>query len=127
MAGEPIQRLDRWLWFARFLKSRTLASTLVQSGKIRLNGERVAKAARTVKPGDVLTFPLGDHVRIIRIIDPGTRRGPASEAALLYEDLAPPQPRQTRSEPPPGHRDSGSGRPTKKERRETDAFKGQDT
>ena len=127
MAGEPLQRLDRWLWFARFLKSRTLASTLVQSGKIRLNGERISKAARGVKPGDVLTFPLGDHVRIIRIIDPGTRRGPASEAALLYEDLAPPQARQTRPEAPPGHRDSGTGRPTKKERRETDAFKGQDT
>lgn len=128
--GDPVQRLDRWLWFARFLKSRTLAASLVESGRIRLNGERVSKAARSVKPGDVLTFPLGDHVRVIRILAPGARRGPASEARLLYEDLAPPEAALVVANVAPAQREQGSGRPTKKERRETDAFnnalKGQD-
>lgn len=119
---QTAQRLDRWLWFARFLKSRTLATSLVEEGRIRLNGERVAKAARSVKPGDVLTFPLGDHVRVIRVLAPGTRRGPASEAQLLYEDLAPPQSAKPVVEQAPAKRDHGSGRPTKKERRDTDAF-----
>ena len=88
------QRLDRWLWFARFVKSRTLAAKLVASGKIRVNRERAQKASRLVRAGDVLTFPLGSHIRVIKILAPGTRRGPASEAQRLYEDLSPPpQPR----------------------------------
>lgn len=128
--GDAVQRLDRWLWFARFLKSRTLAAMLVESGRIRLNGERVSKAARSVKPGDVLTFPLGDHVRVIRILAPGERRGPASEARLLYEDLAPPEITGAPVSAAPARREHGSGRPTKKERRQTDAYnnalKGQD-
>ncbi len=128
--GDVVQRLDRWLWFARFLKSRGLAASLVESGRIRLNGERVAKPARSVKPGDVLTFPLGDHIRVIRILAPGARRGPASEAQRLYEDLAPPETAKAPVNAAPARREHGAGRPTKKERRETDAFnnalKGQD-
>ena len=69
------QRLDRWLWFARFVKSRTLAAKLVASGKIRVNRERAQKASRLVRAGDVLTFPLGSHIRVIKILAPGTRRG----------------------------------------------------
>src|SRR5690606_24981176 len=86
------QRIDRWLWLARFLKSRTLAAALVASGKMRVNGERVVKASRLVRPGDVLTFPLGPHIRVIEVVASGTRRGPADEARGLYADLAPPAP-----------------------------------
>lgn len=118
------QRVDRWLWFARLVKSRTLAAALVTSGKLRLNGERMVKASRNVKPGDVLTFPLGHHVRVVKVLAPGTRRGPAPEAQTLYEDLAPPAPHAPSKAEQAASRDPGSGRPTKKERRQTDAFHG---
>jgi ribosome-associated heat shock protein Hsp15 len=122
--AELEQRIDRWLWFTRLLKSRTLAAALVASGKLRLNGERIEKPSRNVKPGDVLTFPLGHHVRVVRVLAPGARRGPAPEAQTLYEDLAPPEPRQAAAPDQAAARDAGSGRPTKKERRQTDAFHG---
>lgn len=85
-------RLDKWLWFARFCKSRSLAAKLCESGTLRCSGMVVAKASHTVKPGDVLTFPLGRHVRVIKVVDLGTRRGPAEEARTLYRDLSPPAP-----------------------------------
>lgn len=117
--------MDRWLWFTRLIKSRTQAASLIAAGKVRLNSERVAKASRMVKAGDVLTFALGEHIRVIKVLDTGTRRGPAPEARLLYEDLAPPAPRDMGTPAPNAERERGSGRPTKKERRETDAFLGQ--
>ncbi|MDO8422912.1 MAG: RNA-binding S4 domain-containing protein [Parvibaculum sp.] len=117
------QRVDRWLWFARMIKSRTQAASLVSAGKVRLNGTRIDKPSRNVKPGDVLTFPLGDHVRVLKVLDAGTRRGPAPEAQALYEDLAPPATvKVAPDELPDGERERGSGRPTKKERRDRDAF-----
>lgn len=119
------QRIDKWLWFARFLKSRSLATTLAASGKLRVNGTVIAKAHQQVKAGDVLTFPLGPHIRVIKVLAPGSRRGPAPEARTLYEDLQPPPARQasakrdeTAGEPP--QRDAGAGRPTKRERRALD-------
>ncbi|ABS63316.1 RNA-binding S4 domain protein [Parvibaculum lavamentivorans DS-1] len=124
-AGQPGQRIDRWLWYARFLKSRSLAATLVQSGRLRLSGQRISKASRLVRAGDILTFPLGPHIRVIKILHLGTRRGPAPEAALLYEDLDPPSPlppkadRETAAESRP----AGTGRPTKKEGRRTATLK----
>lgn len=123
--GQPGQRIDRWLWCARFLKTRSLAAALVQSGRIRVNGERISKASRAVRPGDVLTFPLGAHVRVVRILFLAERRGPAPEAQSLYEDLDPPSPVSARAEPPEPQgpvRDVGSGRPTKKERRQIETF-----
>lgn len=114
-------RLDKWLWFARFCKSRALATKLCAAGKIRIGGALVQKAHHAVRPGDVLTFPLGPHIRVIRILRLGTRRGPASEARALYEDLAPPAPRATEPQAPSvARRDPGAGRPTKAERRATD-------
>ncbi|MFZ5792311.1 MAG: RNA-binding S4 domain-containing protein [Pseudomonadota bacterium] len=115
-------RLDKWLWFARFCKSRSLAAKLCASGHIRLSGEpgssaHVAKPSQTVRPGDVLTFPLGRQVRVVRVLALGSRRGPAAEARALYEDLTPPQPK---TGPLQGRRDPGSGRPTKRERRQID-------
>lgn len=79
------QRLDAWLWRARFFKTRSLAATVVAKGRVRVNGDRVAKASRQVRAGDVLTFPQGDAIRVVRVIDFAERRGPADEARLLYE------------------------------------------
>ncbi len=88
-AARATIRLDKWLFHARFLKSRALASDLVGEGRLRVNGEATAKAHRSVGAGDVLTFALHGRVRVVRILDVGTRRGPAPEAQALYEDLAP--------------------------------------
>jgi ribosome-associated heat shock protein Hsp15 len=123
-AGAQTQRLDRWLWFARFFKSRTLAASVVSAGKVRVNAERVAKPSHSIRPGDVLTFPAAKQIRVIKIVDLGTRRGPAPEAQALYEDQAPPQPRKAgEKEPETAKRDAGAGRPTKRERRQTNALK----
>jgi ribosome-associated heat shock protein Hsp15 len=121
-------RIDRWLWFARFFKSRTTASKLVESGKLRLNRAHIAKTHAALKIGDVLTFPQGNEIRVIKVLALGERRGPASEARLLYEDLSPPLPRSERAPeaPPPGRREPGAGRPTKAERRAIDRLRGED-
>ena len=89
MTGERL-RLDKWLWYARFCKSRSLAAELCESGRLRSNGTIVSKAHFVVEMDDVLTFPLGRHIRVIRVTALGDRRGPAAEARALYEDLAPP-------------------------------------
>lgn len=120
-------RLDKWLWFARFLKSRSLATALVASGRLRINGEPSTKAHYAVKVGDVLTFPLGAHIRVIKILSPGVRRGPATEARTLYEDLDPPAPSPRRdaiADTGLPQREPGSGRPTKRDRRALDALRG---
>jgi ribosome-associated heat shock protein Hsp15 len=125
MSGRGL-RADKWLWQARFFKSRSLAQRLLEAGRLRINGTRVTKSHALVYPGDVLTFAKGPHVRVVRITALGTRRGPASEAATLYEDLAPVA-RGRRKAPevePPARRDPGSGRPTKTERRATERLKG---
>ena len=108
-------RIDKWLWHARFFKSRTLSAKLAASGKLRVNREVVRKSGYTVKPGDVLTFPKGKDIRVIEIVGLGERRGPAAEAQTLYRDLSPPQPKQ--STEAVAKRDQGAGRPTKNERR----------
>ncbi len=82
-------RIDRWLWHARFFKTRSMATQLVASGRLRLNRRRITKSHGTLHPGDILTFPQNRRVRVIRVIAISTRRGPAREAADLYEDLAP--------------------------------------
>ena len=88
------QRLDKWLWFARFFKSRTLAAKLCAEERIRVNRVLIAKAHQPVRVGDVLTFPQGRQIRVVRVLATGTRRGPAEEARTLYEDLDPPGGRQ---------------------------------
>lgn len=80
-------RLDRWLVHARFVKTRALGARLAGGGKLRINSQIVKKAHALVRPGDVLTFPQGRLVRVVRVVALGLRRGPASEARLLYEDL----------------------------------------
>jgi ribosome-associated heat shock protein Hsp15 len=83
------QRIDKWLWCARFFKSRTLAASACSDGRVRVSGQAVKKAHHPVKPGDVLTFPQGPHIRVVRVAALAQRRGPAPEARGLYEDLAP--------------------------------------
>lgn len=126
-AAPPI-RIDKWLWHARFFKTRSLASKLCAGGSLRVDGDPIAKAHFQVRPGHVLTFPQGPHIRVVRVLAPGTRRGPAPEARLLYEDLAPPprqrDPAEQAAAVAPGRRDQGSGRPTKTERRALDKLRG---
>jgi len=81
------QRLDKWLWYARFVKSRSLAAKLIEEGCIRVNRQRVIKAATCVRCGDILTATLYGRVRVIEILAIGHRRGPPSEAQALYSEL----------------------------------------
>src|SRR5262245_17597894 len=83
------QRLDKWLWHARIVKTRSIAAQLVAQGKCRINREKVLKPAHLVKSGDVLTAAIFGRVRILQIASFSARRGPASEARLLYVDLTP--------------------------------------
>ncbi len=84
---QPKQRLDKWLVFSRFFKSREMSAALIEAGRLRLNGQRCAKPGHWVAVGDVLTFAQGPSIRLIRITGLGQRRGPASEALALYLDL----------------------------------------
>jgi ribosome-associated heat shock protein Hsp15 len=83
------QRIDKWLWFARIVKSRTLAAQLVQDGKVRINRAKIAKPAQTVRADDVLTIVLRGHIQVLKVLAPGLRRGPPAEARRLYELLSP--------------------------------------
>ncbi len=85
---EPSIRLDKWLWQARFFRSRGIAAKVCGSGRVRIDGMTVEKAHFAVRPGHVLTFPQAHRIRVVRVIALGDRRGPATEAALLYEDLS---------------------------------------
>jgi ribosome-associated heat shock protein Hsp15 len=80
-------RLDKWLWQARFFKSRGLAADEITAGRLRINGQKTHKPGHVLRTGDVLTFPQGDRIRVIRVVALGLRRGPASEAQGLYLDL----------------------------------------
>jgi ribosome-associated heat shock protein Hsp15 len=111
------------LWFARIVKSRTYAATLVAEGKFRVNRIKVDKPSHWVKPGDVVTSTAQRTVRIFRVLAPGRRRGPAAEAALLYEDLTPQRPAVAPVEAAP-MRAPGTGRPTKRDRRAIDRLHG---
>ena len=89
-------RLDKWLWQARFFKSRATAARLCSAGRVRVDSEVVTKAHYLIRAGDVLTFPQARDIRVVRVIELGVRRGPASEARTLYEDLAPSEHRLAR-------------------------------
>lgn len=116
-------RLDKWLWFARFVKTRTLAQGLCASGHVTVNGTAVHKTSATLKPGDELTLVLGSVRRFVRVEALGERRGPAPEAQQLYSELREPE-RLGGFRAEWGHRAEGEGRPTKKNRRALDRLKG---
>ena len=108
-------RLDKCLWAARFFKSRSQATAACDGGKVDVN-EQAAKPARTVRVGDLIHVTQRDGRRVARVLALSDRRGSGAEAALLYEDLTPPRPREARLRPPL-YRTPGSGRPTKRDRR----------
>ena len=114
-------RIDKWLWHARFFKTRTLAAKVVSAGHVRLNTERVKKPSVNVKPGDGLSFMQGRELRIVRIEALGDRRGPATEAQTLYQDLTPAR----EAAAPPAER--VGTRPTKKDRRAIDSMRHTET
>jgi ribosome-associated heat shock protein Hsp15 len=115
------QRIDKWLWHARMVRTRSAAAALAGSGHVRLNGRRVNAASRGVRVGDVITLALDRSVRVLKVSGFADRRGAFETARLLYEDLSPP----VRAEPSSNApilpvREAGSGRPTKRERRAID-------
>ena len=117
------QRIDKWLWHARVVRTRSSAAALVDEGLVRLNGARVTANSRPVKAGDVVTVALDRTVRIMKVTGFAERRGEADAARLLYEDLTP---ISAVKEPAAAERDAGSGRPTKQERRAIDRLLGRD-
>jgi len=114
-------RLDRWLWAARFFKTRGLAAEACRGGKVDLNRE-AAKPSHPIRPGDLLRITLHRGRREVKVLALAERRGPAAEAKTLYEDLTPPPPLAPRM--PPVLRPTGLGRPTKRERRRLDRLRG---
>jgi ribosome-associated heat shock protein Hsp15 len=91
-APNPTLRIDKWLWHARFAKSRSLAARLCEAGLVELAGRPVAKPNQAVRIGDEITVSHGRYRRRIAVLGLGERRGPAPEARLLYRELAPPEP-----------------------------------
>ncbi len=114
-------RIDKWLWHARFFKTRSLAAKQVSAGHVRLNSDKISKPAQNVSPGDVLTFPQGRQIRVVRVEAIGERRGPAPEAQALYHDMT-----EKQETVPDNPRFEGKGRPDKKSRRALDLTRGRD-
>ncbi len=129
MTDDPVAklRLDKWLWHARLFKSRTIAAGQIAGGGFRVNRILVQKSHHVIQPGDVVTFAKGPFTRVVEVVAVGSRRGPAAEAQALYKDLNPPE-QQPKPDGPNrmfiAQRDPGTGRPTKKQRRETERLQG---
>jgi ribosome-associated heat shock protein Hsp15 len=127
-AAEPV-RLDKWLWAARFFKTRALAAEAVAGGRVEVGGHKV-KPGRDVKVGDVVRVRIGPYVHVITVRALSGRRGPATEAAKLYEED--PASRAEREKLREQHRLAahafafGEGKPTKKERRALDELRGRE-
>ena len=113
--GRETIRLDKWLWQARFFKTRTLAASVVKAGNVRVNATNIAKPAFQVGEGDGITFPQGPQTRVVVVAACGSRRGPAPEAQALYHDKTVFEEKVPRTVTP-----WGKGRPTKKDRRTLD-------
>lgn len=111
-------RIDKWLWYARFFKTRSLASKVVSGGHVRVNGAKIAKSSHAITAGDVLTFPQAKEIRVVRIEALGERRGPAPEAQTLYFDMT-----EWKEKVPKSPRFEGKGRPSKRDRRNLDLMK----
>lgn len=118
---EDRQRIDKWLWHARVVRTRTAAAALASGGSVRVNGERIDAASRPVRIGDVATIALDRAVRILKVTGFAERRGDAAAAALLFDDLTPPP--AADPDPTPPARAPGSGRPSKQDRRAIDRWR----
>jgi len=120
------QRIDKWLWHARMVRTRSAAAALAASGHVRVNGARVVAPAKPVRAGDVVTIALDARVRVLKVTGFAPRRGAAEAGRALYEDLAPARPagpeRVVKEVGPIALREPGAGRPTKQERRAIDRF-----
>lgn len=114
----PKLRIDKWLWHARFFKTRTLAAKIVSGGHVRVNGSKIAKPSYSISPDDVLTFPQAKDVRVVRVQAMGERRGPAPEAQQLYFDMT-----EVKEKVPRAPKFEGKGRPSKRDRRNLDLMK----
>jgi ribosome-associated heat shock protein Hsp15 len=117
------QRIDKWLWHARVVRTRSAAATLAAAGHVRINAQRIDAASRAVRLGDVVTVTLDRAVRVLRVMGFAERRGSAEDARVLCEDLEPVRPTRDPSSP---RREAGTGRPTKRERRAIARFTGDD-
>ena len=116
-------RVDKWLWAARVFKTRSQASVACDGGKVDVNDE-AAKPARRVRAGDrIVVILLCGRCRILKVAGLDDRRGSAEVAKALFEDLTPPEPPRARQAPPP-RREPGTGRPTKRERRDIERLRG---
>jgi ribosome-associated heat shock protein Hsp15 len=118
------QRIDKWLWHARVVRTRQAAAELAISGHVRVNAQRIDAASRPVKPGDVVTVALDRAVRVLKVVGFAERRGSADDARALCEEIPPEAKSSEQTSPPPAVRDRGRGRPTKQERRAIDRFIG---
>jgi ribosome-associated heat shock protein Hsp15 len=133
MSGEtqplsgPRQRIDKWLFFTRMAKSRSLAQGQIQTGHVRINDERVNQPSHQVKPGDKVELSLDRREIVLIVKSGGHRRGPFEEARLLYDDISPTAEDKKRLTPyEQATREAGAGRPTKKERRAIDKLMSDD-
>jgi len=120
------QRIDKWLWHARVVRTRAAAAALAASGHVRVNGQRIDAASRAVHVGDVVTVALDRTVRVLKVTAFAERRGAAESARVLVEDLTPPAEPTPLRAAAPGVRQAGAGRPTKRERRAIAHFRGED-
>jgi ribosome-associated heat shock protein Hsp15 len=122
------QRIDKWLWHARVVRTRSAAAALAVSGHVRVNGQRIDAASRSVRLGDVVTIALDRTVRVLKVAAFAERRGAAESARILVEDLAPlsVQIPALGAVEPVGVRPPGTGRPSKRDRRAIAHLQGED-
>ena len=121
------QRIDKWLWHARVVRTRSAAAALAAAGHVRINGQRVDAPSRAVRPGDVVTVALDRAVRVLKVLGFADRRGSADDARALCETIEPTGGRVMEPpQPAPALREAGAGRPTKRERRAIERFTGED-
>lgn len=121
MASESV-RVDVWVWAVRLAKTRSQATAACRAGHVRVNGDR-AKASTSVRPGDRVEVRTGEWPRLVEVRHLLVKRVGAEPAAAAYVDHTPPRPPRALA-PPVAVRDRGSGRPTKKERRQLDRLRG---
>ncbi len=122
MSDKPI-RLDKWLWFARVVKSRTLAQKIIRSGKIRVNREKIVNQAKLIIIEDVLTITLERRILVLKVLEYGNRRGPYVEARKLYQDMTPVISRDTECDKENLRTAEKTPRPDKSNRRKLLALK----
>jgi ribosome-associated heat shock protein Hsp15 len=117
------QRIDKWLWHARVVRTRSAAAALASAGHVRINGQRIDAPSQPVRPGDVVTVALDRAVRVLKVLAFADRRGSADDARVICQPLDPPNEGRTERTPsPPVLRERGTGRPTKRDRRATARF-----